>query len=192
MWAYAVRGFDEKFHHKVRRPICPTESYDCFVIELTFGEIKEAVENANHELRKYVDELALKAYWWFYSELERITPDHITLDDRIFIVFEDPDDWRGPTYTYILFRHYEHCGTLELVRVLLELRNLCDLTGCDAVGLEEMSCSDEYILFEVKYGTLDRYVNNALYKANNPWRRLIVAYLQDYYVKHVGEFLNSS
>jgi len=186
---YVVRGLDATFHPKVRRPICTTTSVDCFVIELTFGDIKEAMDGGNHMLRAYVNDLILLAFLRFYEAVENATPDHVGPDDRVFIVYEDPSEFRGDTYVYILFDHFEHCDALELNRLMLELRTLCDLTYCDSAGLEEMSCTDEYILLHLSYATLDRYVNNTLLRRDNPFRRLLIAYMQDYTSQFVGPFL---
>jgi len=162
----------EKFHPYVNRPICV--SNECFVIELTFGDVLQAALDENHPLRAYVPKPVLVSFSQFFDAVKSVTPDHVTPDDKVFVVYEDPSDWRNDTRVYILFDHFEHCDTLDIGKLMLELRNLCERTECDPAGIEEMSCSSEYALLYLNYASLDRYINNTLLRRTNPWRRVRV------------------
>jgi len=188
MQVYSLINSDLTFHPKVKRTMCSIYG-ECIVIELTFGEIVEAAENEAHPLRAYVSESVLRLYKKFFNAVKAITPDHVVPEDKVFIVYDDIEDWRGETSVYILFKHFEHCSSNELLRILIELNSLCEATDCTYAGLEEFSCADEYILLELRYPSLDRYVNNAIYRKTNPWRRLIVAYLQDHVLETAAAFV---
>jgi len=182
---YATNYSDEvKFHPFIRRPICSNYK-DCLVIELTFRDIYEAVNNENHILKRYVPEYIWQSYLNFYEFAKVVTPEHVGLDDKVFIVLEDVDgdDWmRNSVDAYILFGHFEHSSSRSIMKLLLHLTDLCEKTMCMYTHLEEMSSNMEYILFRLEYSTMDREVNNKIYQKPNPWRQLISAFLQDYYI----------
>jgi len=189
---YSLGGDRERtFHPKVSAPICANISGedDCFVVEIEFKDIEEALKDENHLLRRYVDERVLRAYWRFFTYVSEATPDHVVPSDRIFVVADASWD-REDTFVYILFRHYEHCAATSILKVLIELQSLCESTGCDA-RLYEMSCPAEYVLFELVYPTLNRWINKAFYGKQNPWRRLLRALMQDHFVEYVNAVIGA-
>jgi len=177
---YVLSDSSVTHHPKVRRSLCA--SRDCLVIELTFEDIYKALENSIHVLRRYVSEDTLKFFWDFYRLAEVATPDHIELEDKIFIVVENISKGYLDTYVHILFHHFEHDDPMSLIKILAQLTDLCRFTGCIEAWLEEMSSSAEYILFSLLYPSLGRNVDEKL-RRQNPWRTLISSYLQEYYIQ---------
>jgi len=182
MKVYFVYDDNITFDLYVRKPICSRK--DCLVIELTFKDIRDAIKNNEHVLRKYVNENVLLFFWDLYKFAKFATPCHITANDRIFIVIENigGEYWMlDDVHVYILFHHFEHCSPTYLMKLLSHLMLICENTDCLEVDLEEFSCDMEYILLSLTYSTMDRLANKILYRPN-PWRKLISAFLQDYYI----------
>jgi len=157
-------------HSKVKSTLC--ESGDCLVVEFTFGDVSEAMRNEGHPLRKYVSESVLWALQQFFEFAKVSVPDHISEDDRIFVVVEGINRDRRSVHVDILFSHFEHFNPTELIKILAQLEELCRFTDCVQSELLEASSPAEYIVFSLMYLPLeDKYV------VENPWKNLVVPFL---------------